>query len=162
METPHERMLNFQRRSSTGHAVPTWLSQPGPVLLKRHVCQSKFEPLVDQAHLLEANPQYAHIRFPYERESTVSLRHLAPVSTSEPREHCPIQPTASLPSEPVNAEVHKNDTSNQQQSIEPVSLKAIQNETLPVETTNDTALNSKPPLRRSPRLAEKQATGAAE
>ena len=25
METPHERMLNFQRRSLTGHALPTWL-----------------------------------------------------------------------------------------------------------------------------------------
>lgn len=28
--------------------------------------------------LLEANPSYAHVRFPDGRESTVSLRHLAP------------------------------------------------------------------------------------
>ncbi len=36
--TPHERFFRFERRSSTGRSVPTWLSTPGPVLLKRHVC----------------------------------------------------------------------------------------------------------------------------
>ena len=122
METPHERMLSFQRRSLTGHAVPTWLSQPGPVLLKRHVRQSKYEPLVDRVHLLEANPQYAHIRFPNGRESTVSLRHLAPVSTAESREHCSNQPTLSVPSEPVNQELYNDDTSVQERSVEPCNL----------------------------------------
>ena len=58
----------------TENQCATWLSQQGPVLLKRHVRQSKYEPLVDRVHLLEANPQYAHIRFPNGRESTVSLR----------------------------------------------------------------------------------------
>ena len=156
METPHERMLNFQRRSLTGHAVPTWLSQPGPVLLKRHVRHSKYEPLVDRVHLLEANPQYAHIRFPNGRESTVSLRHLAPVSTAESREHFSNQPTLSVPSEPVNQELCINDTSVQDQSVDPPVVET------PVEATNDTALNSKPPLRRSPRLAAKQAAEAKD
>ena len=36
-ETPHERLFSYQRRSTTGYSVPFWLSQPGPVLLKRHV-----------------------------------------------------------------------------------------------------------------------------
>ena len=161
METPHERMLHFQRRSLTGHAVPTWLSQPGPVLLKRHVRQSKYEPLVDRVHLLEANPQYAHIRFPNGRESTVSLRHLAPVSTVESRDHCSNQQTLSMPSEPVNQELYNDDTSVQEQSVEPCNLRETQNETT-VEATNDTALNSKPPLRRSPRLAAKQAAEARD
>ena len=78
METPHERMFSHQRRTTTGCAVPTWLNQPGPVLLKRHVRNNKYEPVVDEVQLLEANPQYAHIRYPNGRETTVSIRHLAP------------------------------------------------------------------------------------
>ena len=34
--TPHERLFNYQRRSTNGTAVPTWLLTPGLVLLKRH------------------------------------------------------------------------------------------------------------------------------
>ena len=79
--TPHERLFLHQRRSATGHSVPSWLSSPGPVLLKRHVRNSKYEPLVDQVHLIEANTQYAHVRFPNGRESTVSIRHLAPTTS---------------------------------------------------------------------------------
>ena len=37
-------------------------------------------PLVDEVELIEANPQYAHIRYQNGRESTVSLRDLAPSS----------------------------------------------------------------------------------
>ena len=43
--TPHERLFNFARRSTTGGSLPTWLCMPGPVLLKRHVRHSKAEPL---------------------------------------------------------------------------------------------------------------------
>jgi len=46
-ETPHERLFNFQRRSTTGSSIPSWLATPGPVLPKRHVKTSKFDPLVD-------------------------------------------------------------------------------------------------------------------
>lgn len=42
--TPHERMFNFTRRSSTGYSIPSWLCEPGTVLLKRHVRHSKSEP----------------------------------------------------------------------------------------------------------------------
>ena len=86
-ETPHERFLNFQRRSATGHAIPMWLSKPGPVLLKRNVRHSKYEPLVDEVELVEANPQYAHIRYPNGRESTVSIRQLAPTREGTTTEH---------------------------------------------------------------------------
>ena len=55
-ETPHERMLAFQRRSSNGDSVPTRLSTPGRVLLKRHVRESKYDPLVDEVELLDVNP----------------------------------------------------------------------------------------------------------
>lgn len=76
--TPHERFLPFQRRSSAGTSLPSWLSQPGTVLLRRHVRHTKYEPLVDEVELIEANPQYALVRHPDGRQATVSLRDLAP------------------------------------------------------------------------------------
>lgn len=39
---------------------------------------SKYEPIVEEVELLEANPSYAHVRFQDGREDTVSVRHLAP------------------------------------------------------------------------------------
>ncbi len=77
--TPHERLFSFERRSSAGRSVPTWLMSPGPVLLKRHVRSSKSDLLVDEVQLLHANPQYAYVRHSDGRESTVSIRHLAPI-----------------------------------------------------------------------------------
>ena len=90
--TPHERFFCFQRRSATGTAIPTWLASPGPVLLRRFVQPSKTDPLVDEVELVEANPHYAHVRFPDDREDTVSVRDLAPAvretndSETEPAE----------------------------------------------------------------------------
>ena len=77
--TPHERFLCFQRRSSTGSSVPSWLCEPGQILVKRHVRHCKTDPLVDEAELLHANPNYAYVRFDDGRETTVSLRHVAPL-----------------------------------------------------------------------------------
>eukprot|EP00794_Sanderia_malayensis_P020739 gene20739-22770_t len=77
-ETPHERMFRFPRRSSSGASVPTWMAEPGAVLLKRHVRTNKTEPLVDEVELLQANPHYAFVRYPDGRETTVSTKHLAP------------------------------------------------------------------------------------
>ena len=77
--TPHERIFQYSRRSTTGHSLPTWLLSPGPVYLKRNVRASKYDPLVDEVDLLDANPHYAHVRLRNGRETTVSLRQLAPV-----------------------------------------------------------------------------------
>ena len=74
--TPHERLFNYSRRSSTGTTIPAWLCDPGPVLLKRHVRANKTDPLVDEVELLQANPQYAHIRYPDGKEDTVSVKYL--------------------------------------------------------------------------------------
>ena len=76
--TPHERLFQYQRRSATGCNMPSWLSTLGQVLLKKHVRKSKYDPLVEEVELIEANPQYAHVRHPNGRETTVSIRHLAP------------------------------------------------------------------------------------
>ena len=77
-ETPHERFFSFKRRSPTGNTLPSWLSNPGKVLRKRHVRQSKYEPLVEEVDLIEANPNYAYIQDSAGRETSVSLRDLAP------------------------------------------------------------------------------------
>ena len=71
-------MFAFQRRSASGHSVPSWLAAPGKVLLKRHVRRSKYEPLVDEVEVIDANPQYAHVKLPSGQETTVSVRDLAP------------------------------------------------------------------------------------
>ena len=86
-KTPHERMFNYQRKSATCYSVPSWLSEPGKVLLKRFVKNSKYEPDVTEVELLEANPQYAHIKCPNGRESTISLRHLAPTEGNDNSEN---------------------------------------------------------------------------
>lgn len=76
--TPHERMFNHQRRSSNGFSLPSWLTTAGSVLMKRPIRSSKYEPLVEEVELIEANPEYAHVRLSDGRETTVSIRQLAP------------------------------------------------------------------------------------
>ncbi|GAA47826.1 hypothetical protein CLF_100847 [Clonorchis sinensis] len=71
-------MFQFERRSSCGLSIPTWLTIPGPVLLKRFDRASKYEPVVEEVELINCNPHYAHVRFPGGKEGTVSVRHLAP------------------------------------------------------------------------------------
>ena len=77
--SPHERLLKYSRRSSAGGSVSSWLITPGSVMLKCHICTGKNDPLVDEVELLQANLQYAHIRYANSRETTVSIRHLAPL-----------------------------------------------------------------------------------
>lgn len=76
--TPHERFFSFPRKTTNGSTTPSWLMNPGPVLFKNPVRQSKFDPIVEKAFLLEGNPNYSHIRLMNGRETTVSSRHLAP------------------------------------------------------------------------------------
>ena len=85
--TLHERLFLYQRKSTNGQSLPSWLLKPGPLLLKRNVRSSKYEPLVDEVDLVEANPQYAVVRLSDGRESTVSLRHLAPVAKTDKAGH---------------------------------------------------------------------------
>ncbi|CAB0005446.1 unnamed protein product [Nesidiocoris tenuis] len=81
--TPHERMFAHPRQSGNGVSTPSWLLQPGTVLVKRFNRQSKYEPPVEEATLLEGNHDYALIRYSDGRETTVSTRHLAPSHTAE-------------------------------------------------------------------------------
>ena len=78
-ESPHSRFLTFTRRSSHGKSLPKWMSEPGPVLLRKFVRTSKNDDMVQRVELLEANPMYALVKYPDGRESNVSLRDLAPL-----------------------------------------------------------------------------------
>ena len=78
--TPHDRMFVHSRRSTHGSSLPRWLLNPGKVFLKKQVRHSKYDPLVEEVDLIEANPDYAWVKLPDGRETTVSLRHLAPKS----------------------------------------------------------------------------------
>ena len=80
--TPHERFLSFPRKSVIGKSLPSWLTSTGPVLLRRFVRQSKSDPLCDEVELLEANPNFAHVRLNDGRETTVALKDLAPCPTT--------------------------------------------------------------------------------
>jgi hypothetical protein len=76
--TPHERFLSFPRRSVSGPSLPNWLTKPGQKLLLRNfVKNSKFDSKVRIVELVQANSSYARIKIDG-RESTVSLRDLAP------------------------------------------------------------------------------------
>ena len=76
--TPHELFFNFNRRSRSGRSLPAWLSSPGPVMLRKFLRNHKNDDLVEEVPLLDANPQYANIRYRDGRESSVSLSDLSP------------------------------------------------------------------------------------
>ncbi|GFW88512.1 retrovirus-related Pol polyprotein from transposon 17.6 [Trichonephila clavipes] len=76
--TPHERMFSHSQRPHNGCSTPTWLTKPGPVLMKNQMRGNKYEPIVQKVELIEANTDYAHVELGDGRETTVCIRHLAP------------------------------------------------------------------------------------
>ena len=74
---PSRMVVGYHRCSSSGISIPSWLTSSDHALLKRHVRQSKYDPVVDEVELVDVNPYYAHIKFSNGKESTVSLRDLA-------------------------------------------------------------------------------------
>ena len=90
--------------------------------------------LVDEVELVEANPHYAHIKFPNGREDTVSIRDLAPIGqelSGEPQtDHVP---TVEVP--PTD-----EPTSDQEEQLAP-----------PVLPQTPAPGLAQPPLRRSER-----------
>jgi transposase InsO family protein len=76
--TPHERFFLYSRRSTLGTSLPSWLFESKTVLVRRHVRPNKNDPLVDRAEVLQVNPNYVTVRLPSGRETSVSLRDVAP------------------------------------------------------------------------------------
>ena len=81
--TPHERLFRFERRTMTGHALPTWLMNKERALVRKQVRQSKYDDWVEECEILHVTPSYAQIRTSAGKEQTVSLRDLAPLPQSE-------------------------------------------------------------------------------
>ena len=79
--TPHERLFNFQRRSTSGHSIPSWLNSPGPVLMKRNVRQSKYDPLVDEVDFTESKRTHSMHTFVYQMVEIASIEQ--PLETFE-------------------------------------------------------------------------------
>jgi len=84
--TPHERLFAFPRKTSSGTSIPSWLLRSDKVYLRKYI-RNKDEPLVEEVELLEANPQYAHIKFSSGREDTVSIEDLAPSNLTDSSFH---------------------------------------------------------------------------
>ena len=78
--SPHERMFSYQRRpgSIRSKILPSWLINPGPVLLRNFERSNKNDELVKKVELLEANPHYALIKDQKGIQKTVSVQDLAP------------------------------------------------------------------------------------
>lgn len=143
-QTPHERLFSFNRKSCNGYSLPTWLSSPGPILLRKFVRISKSDPLVERVELVSATPHYAGIRYQDGRESTVSTRDLAPSprgqekSPSPPQNEQPLttEDASDTPSSPSKDGDHT-----------PVAEQA------PASPTSDSSDSGKPAdLRRSTRV----------
>lgn len=127
--TPHERLFDFQRKSATGDSIPTWLTTSKLALLKRHVRGNKYEPLVETVEILEVNPNYAHVRFNNGRETTVSLRHMAPLGDGMESLNTEPDPMPGDPQEleapnQSNHEVESSNTEHDSMSGDPQQLEA--------------------------------------
>ena len=142
-----------------GKSLPCWLIQPGPVLLRRFV-RNKNEPLVDEVELMEANPNFAHIRFPDGRVSTVSVTDLAPCpskTTTFPESnayHVGItddeQPTTTSDSSPLdNCQRHESISSDRLDNSLPTVTTSPDNSTRP--NSSDSLLSLPLVLSRSSR-----------
>jgi transposase InsO family protein len=81
--SPHERFFQFSRKSVLGPSLPSWLLEAKSVLVRRHIRSSKNDPLVDLAKVVEVNPNYVVVQLPNGRETSVSLRDVAPAVEHE-------------------------------------------------------------------------------
>lgn len=124
--TPHERLFAYNRRSTSGTTLPTWLTEPGPILFRRNVRQSKFEPLVEEVELLECNPRFAHVRFANGREDTVALRHLAPQGKelASSNDSLPVSTDESV-GEPHSQHINLNTEHNDRDETNPVETETL-------------------------------------
>ena len=149
--TPHERFLLFQRRSTTGASVPTWLTESQTALLSRYVRRSKQDPLCEEVELLEVNPSYAHVRKSDGTEKTVSIKHLAPPGkppATEVSVHLPIPGTPPAPELNVYMPpIETVENVHVEQTVQPVCDPVARTESPPQPVT----------LRRSQRSTKGQA-----
>ena len=158
-ETPHERIFCFQRRSTTGSTLPSWLLNSNRVLFKKHV-RRKDELPVEEVDLIDVNPKYAHIRYGNGREESVSITDLAPLprDSSDPAVSDVNLPAAECPDDSRNEiptpEVHLEAPSPTMGDTQPPSTKESANEDWPElpQPRRGKTLQNHQPLRRTSRI----------
>ena len=114
-----------------GRSLPSWLVNPGVVLLRKHN-RNKDEPLCEEVELLHANPSYAFVRFRDGRETTVSTTDLAPQGASSQNEETEVHhsqneetevhPASSTVEHPGATEI---ETSPETFETEPAALRRL-------------------------------------
>lgn len=158
-ETPHERLFSFPRKTSNGYSLPTWLSQPGRVLVRKFVRESKTDPVVEPVDLISATPHYARIRHPNGRETTVSTKDLAPAGTEPlPTEAPPGDDSAKAlpllsPDAPEPPKLHSSPPSLLSPTPMPRSPSVPEKSPCKPEPSNKDETVPKP-LRRSSRITK--------
>ena len=145
--TPHKRFLGFNRRSTSGRALPSFLIRPGPVLLRRFI-RSRSVPLVEEVELLDANPSFSHVHFANGRESTVLTRDLAlkPVDDFEVTN---VGQTITTDPEPENREL-SNTCTNNNESLPNHASNSLPTLPEPLPPTEPTALRRSTRTRKAP------------
>ncbi len=102
---------------------------------------------LEEVELIESNPEYAYVRHPDGRESTVSLRHLAPCG----------QPALNQSNTPGNDNSIEQRTPAPEPAEAPVSLGETIGERIPTQELRDEPVTERSPepervLRRSERI----------
>ena len=115
-----------------------WLLTPVPVLLKRHNRSNKYDALVQEVELIEASPQYAHVKYPNGREDTVATKYLAPASKRLSHKSLDQQPTDADNMDDVES------TQDNEEQHAPTPNIRDDNVTLPGDANNDIPLTDSP------------------
>ena len=150
-ETPHERLFNYNRKSASGSSIPSWLT-PGRIYIRNHARSSKHEPIVEEAELIQANPQYAFVKLKSGFETTVSLRDVAPCPRDSTEEISPI------PSPDVDfAKSSQMGNTSLQVDTNNIQQDEDTNQEIPsTEAPQDRSANYVPPHRRSNRVRKEK------
>ena len=93
--------------------------------MKKQVRASKYDPLMEEVELLQCNPEYAHVRMNNGRETTVSLRHLAPTGERDFVNITDNRPSMYEHCEPDNVEVDSEDNNISNDATYSVELDGI-------------------------------------
>ena len=121
--------------------------------MRKFVRHSKSDPLVEKVELVHVNPSYAFVKYRDGRDSSVSLRDLAPCpEVSDSETVYPDTPSVSLVQEPL-------DSASMEPSVEPVEVPGDHGET-PGECVSQARQDTVTPdtpsltLRRSSRITQ--------
>ena len=58
-DIPHNRLFSYERKSSFGQNIPSWLLEADKALLKKYVKNSKYDVDNEEVEIVQPNAQYA-------------------------------------------------------------------------------------------------------